>query len=264
MGKRLLIMIGSLFLGILLLGGCGSDNGSSKKEAAPKKLIVGLDDQFPPMGFRNEKNEIVGFDIDLAKEVGKRIGVEFEFKAIDWGSKEAELTSGRVDLLWNGLTILEERKKNVLFTDPYMANRQIVIVKKGTPIRTKADLSGKIVAVQEDSSGMNSVLKENAVSDTFQELKKYPDFLSAFIDLENGRIEALVGDEVLTRYYMEKNPGKFEAVDGMDFGVEAFGVGLKKEDTQLKEKIDKAMKEMKADGSAAKISTQWFGKNLVE
>lgn len=264
MAKRLLLLIGSLFLGMLLLAGCGNDSGTAKKETTTKKLVVGLDDQFPPMGFRNEKNEIIGFDIDLAKEVGKRIGVDFEFKAIDWGSKEAELTSGRVDLLWNGLTILEERKKNILFTEPYMANRQIIIVKKGTPIQSKADLAGKIVAVQEDSSGMNSVLKDTAVNSTFKDLKKYPDFLSAFIDLENGRIEALVGDEVLTRYYMEKNPNKFEAVEGTDFGVEAFGVGLKKEDTELKDKIDKALKEMKADGSAAKISTQWFGKNLVE
>lgn len=264
MMKRWMLVIASAFLGIMLITGCGGD---AKKDAAPetkKKIVVGLDDQFPPMGFRNEKNEIVGFDIDMAKEAAKRMGVEMEFKAIDWGSKEAELKSGRVDMLWNGLTMLEERKKNVLFSKPYMANKQIVIVKKGTVVESKKDLAGKIVAVQDDSSGMNSVVKDKETSDTFKELKKYPDFLSAFIDLENGRIDVLVGDEVLTRYYMAKNPDKFEAVNGFDFGTEVFGVGMRLDNKELQTKLDKALDEMKKDGTAAKISEQWFGKNLVE
>lgn len=264
MMKRWVLVIASAFLGMMLIAGCGGDAKKDATPAAKKKIVVGLDDQFPPMGFRNEKNEIVGFDIDMAKEAAKRMGVEMEFKAIDWGSKEAELKSGRVDMLWNGLTMLEERKKNILFSKPYMQNKQIVIVKKGTVVGTKADLAGKIVAVQDDSSGMNSVLKDKKTLDTFKELKKYPDFLSAFIDLENGRIDVLVGDAVLTRYYMAKNPDKFEAVSGFDFGTEVFGVGMRLDDKATQEKLDKALDEMKKDGTAAKISQQWFGENLVE
>jgi polar amino acid transport system substrate-binding protein len=116
--------------------------------------VVGLDDNFPPMGFRDEKNELVGFDIDMAREVAKRANIEVEFKPIDWNAKEAELLGKRVDALWNGLTILEERKEKILFSDPYMVNKQIIIVKAGSPIKGKADMVGKIVGAQEGSSAV--------------------------------------------------------------------------------------------------------------
>ncbi len=112
--------------------GCGGGADKANNADKTKKIVVGLDDNFPPMGFKNESNEIVGFDIDLAKEASKRLGREVEFKAIDWSSKEAELKSGRVDILWNGLDITEKRKENMLFSDPYMDNRQIIFVKKGS------------------------------------------------------------------------------------------------------------------------------------
>jgi len=134
-----------------LLTACGpSDNApaaSAQAPAAAKKVVVGLDDNFPPMGFRDANNQIVGFDIDMAKEASKRLGLEVEFKPIDWSAKEAELNGKRVDVLWNGLTITEERKKNISFTAPYMANHQIIIVGSASPIKTKADLAGKVVII---------------------------------------------------------------------------------------------------------------------
>ena len=125
--KKIFALCMMLVLAVTALAGCGS-NSAQKEES--KKIVVGLDDSFPPMGFKDEKNEIVGFDIDLAKEVAKRLGREVEFKAIDWNSKEAELKSGRVDILWNGLDITDKRKENMLFSEPYMDNRQIVFVAK--------------------------------------------------------------------------------------------------------------------------------------
>ena len=264
MRKRWTLILAGIFLGSLLITGCGGSSSKPQEPQAKKKLIVGLDDQFPPMGFRNEKNEIIGFDIDMAKEAAKRMGIEMEFKAIDWGSKEAELKSGRIDMLWNGLTMLEERKKNILFSDPYMANKQIIIVKKGSPIKGKPDMAGKIVAVQDDSSAVTALKKEQAVANTFKELKKYPDLISAFLDLESGRNDVIIADQVLARYYIAKNPGKYEVLDGTDFGTEKFAVGMRLDDKDLKTKLDKALTDMKADGTAAKISTQWFGTNIVE
>jgi polar amino acid transport system substrate-binding protein len=132
--------------------GCGSSTADKAGDAG-KKIVVGLDDNFPPMGFKNESNEIVGFDIDLAKEASKRLGREVEFKAIDWSSKEAELKSGRVDILWNGLDITEKRKENMLFSDPYMDNRQIIFVKKGrSDIKDEASMAGKVIGTQSASS----------------------------------------------------------------------------------------------------------------
>ena len=263
--KKWTLLTITFILGIILLTGCGGD---AKKETpattSKQKIVVGLDDQFPPMGFRNEKNEIVGFDIDMAKEASKRMGIEVEFKAIDWASKEAELKSGRVDMLWNGLTMLEERKKNILFSKPYMGNKQIVVIKKGNSITSKDGLKGKVVAVQDDSSAVTALGKEKSVADTFKELKKYPDLISAFLDLGNGRVDVLIVDEVLARYYMSKNPDKYDVINNVDFGTETFGVGMALTNKDLQAKLDKTLDEMKADGTAAKISEKWFGKYLVQ
>ena len=138
-----------------LVTGCGGQQAAKDGAGSGDKgkIIVGLDDNFPPMGFKDENNEIVGFDVDLAKEASKRLGREVEFKAIDWSSKEAELKSGRVNVLWNGLDITEKRKENMLFSDPYMDNRQIIFVKKGrTDIKDEQSLAGKAVGTQSAST----------------------------------------------------------------------------------------------------------------
>ena len=145
MKKLTSLLMLSLTAGVLLAG-CGKNETapaaqSAAAPAAPTKIVIGLDDNFPPMGFRNEKNELVGFDIDLAKEAARRLGIEVEFKPIDWSAKEAELNGKRVDALWNGLTITEERKKNIGFTTAYMENHQIIVVAAKSAIKTKADLA---------------------------------------------------------------------------------------------------------------------------
>ena len=151
--------------------------------AAPAAITVGLDDHFPPMGFRDDKNELVGFDIDLAKEAGKRLGLEVKFKAIDWSAKEAELSGKRVDVLWNGLTITEQRKANILFTKPYLENRQIIVVTEKAEIKDKAGLAGKVVGVQDGSSAIEAVQKDEATAKSLKELKKFGDNVTALMDL---------------------------------------------------------------------------------
>ncbi|UCV11944.1 amino acid ABC transporter substrate-binding protein [Dechloromonas denitrificans] len=254
------------FAASALLVGCGK-----KEEAAPaaipappalSKIVVGLDDNFPPMGFRDEKNALVGFDIDLAREAAKRLGAEVEFKPIDWNAKEAELGGKRVDVLWNGLTITDKRKEQIAFTAPYLENRQIIVVVANSPIKTKADLAGKIVGVQEGSSAVEAIEKD-AAGKTVKELKKFGDNVTALMDLTAGRLEALVVDEVVGRYYTAKKPGDYLVLDD-HFGTEEYGVGVRKDDADLLAKLQKAMSEMKQDGSAARISTQWFGKNIVK
>ncbi|MFC2315224.1 MAG: transporter substrate-binding domain-containing protein, partial [Selenomonas massiliensis] len=163
-------------LSAALLTGCG---GSEKKvvstdnAAEMGKIIVGLDDNFPPMGFKNEKNEIVGFDVDLAKEAAKRLGREVEFKAIDWSSKEAELKSGRVQILWNGLDITEKRKENMLFSKPYMDNRQIIFVKKGnTAVTDEKSIAGKTVGTQSAGTAEEYIDATDFYKNEVKEVKK--------------------------------------------------------------------------------------------
>ena len=206
------ILTAALLLVTMVFAGCGgSSGGDDAKEA--KKITIGLDDEYAPMGFKNEQNEIIGFDVDLAKEAAKRLGSEVEFKAIDWNSKEAELKSGRIDIIWNGLDITPERQENMLFSDPYMDNRQIVFVKKGNDqgIKAEADLAGKGIGTQAGSTAETYIDGNAALKDSFKEFKTYGDYVSAFMDLENGRIDALVCDEIVGRYAMSKQDGKFDA-----------------------------------------------------
>ena len=250
-----------------VLAGCSKQEpaapAAAPAPAAVTQIVVGLDDNFPPMGFRNEKNELVGFDIDMAREAAKRLGLEVQFKPIDWSAKEAELSGKRVDALWNGLTITEERKQNIAFTAPYMENHQIIVVPAGSAIQTKADLAGKVVGAQEGSSAVDAIKKDGAVFQSFKEFKTFGDNVTALMDLSTGRLQAVVVDEVVGRYYVAKKPEAYAVLDD-HFGTEEYGVGLRKDDTELLGKLDKALADMKADGAAAKIAQQWFGKNIIK
>ena len=239
--------------------GCGSQNTS-------EVFVVGLDDEYAPMGFKNEQNEIVGFDVDLAKEAAKRLGTEVEFKAIDWNSKEAELKSGRIDIIWNGLDITPEREENMLFSKPYMDNRQIVFVKKDNVqgIMTETDLVGKRVGTQSGSTAEAYIDKTPALKDGFTEFKTYGDYVSAFMDLENGRIDALICDEIIGRYNIKDRANDFQALDVQIGPVTQFGIAFRKDDTELRDKVQKVFDEMVKDGSAAKISDKWFGSDLLK
>lgn len=263
MKKRVLCLMAGL-MAAMVLTGCGKKEEPAAVAPAPAKaIVIGLDDNFPPMGFRDEKNELVGFDIDLAKEAGKRLGATVSFKPIDWNAKEAELNGNRIDVLWNGLTITEERKARILFTKPYLENRQIIVVTEKSPIKTKAELTGKVVGVQDGSSAVDAIQKDAATAKSIKELKKFGDNVTALMDLSAGRLDALVVDEIVGRYYTGKKPGEYRVLEE-NFGTEDYGVGTRKSDTELSAKLDKALDDMKADGTAAKISTQWFGKDIVK
>lgn len=265
--RKMMMLLMSLALVAGLIAGCG---GGEKKAAAPaskeapKKIVVGLDDNFPPMGFKNEKNEIVGFDIDMAKEASKRLGIPVEFKPIDWSSKEAELKSGRIDCIWNGLNITEDRKKNMLFSNPYMECKQLLFVPVGSAIKGQADLKGKVIGMQSASTAEINLEKDPEFAKTLKEVKKYPDCIAAMMDMEAGRVDAIITDEIVGRYYMSKKPGKFVCLDAKPVGpVGYFGIAFRKEDTALKDKVQKTLDEMKKDGTSGKICKKWFNADII-
>lgn len=255
--KKIVALVMLIMMAGLILAGCGSTNSK-------KKIVIGLDDSFPPMGFRDDKNNIVGFDVDMAKEAAKRLGMEVEFKPIDWSSKEAELNGKRIDALWNGMNITEERKKNVLFSEPYMESKQLIFVPVGSSIKSAADLAGKIVGVQQASIGEEVVTKDAKLKASLKDFKQYSDCVAAFMDLKAGRVDAVVTDEILGRYYMSKEPGKYVAIEQPLGEVGTYGVGFRKDDKELRDKVQKVLDEMKKDGTSAKISQQWFGADIVK
>ena len=261
--KKFLALMLTLVVASAFIAGCGGDKATTKKEAA-KKIVVGLDDNFPPMGFKNEKNEIVGFDIDMAKEAAKRLGRPVEFKPIDWSSKEAELKSGRIDVIWNGLNITDERKKNMLFSNPYMEAKQLIFVPAGSAIKGQADLAGKVIGMQSASTAEQNLENDKAFGATLKEVKKYPDCIAAMMDMEAGRLDAIITDEIVGRYYMGKKPGKFVALEKPVGPIGDFGIGFRLDDKNLQADIQKVLDEMKKDGTSAKISKQWFGSDIVK
>ncbi len=226
-------------------------------QGAATTIIVGLDDNFPPMGFRDDSGEIVGFDIDLAKEAAARMGVNIEFQPIDWKAKELELKSKKIDVLWNGLTITEQRKENMLFTQAYLNNSQVIVVADKSNIKTKDDLAGKIIGLQNDSSAVDAVEKDEKVTASIKELVKYDNNVLAFQDLGIGRIDAVVVDEIVAKYYMTNNTNNFVLLED-NLGDEEYGIATRLEDTDLRDKIQAALKSMSDDGTAGEISKKWF------
>lgn len=169
------------------------------------ELILGLDETFPPMGYRDANGDIIGFDIDLATEVCSRLGVKLKLQPINWDSKEMELNGKTIDCIWNGMSITDERINGMDLSTPYIANKQIIIVKSDSGISTKADLAGKTVGAQQGSSAVDAISAEPDVKASFGSLNEYASNDEAFLDLKAGRIDILVVDEVYGRYMISQD-----------------------------------------------------------
>ena len=254
----LVIVLMLVFIGISPLVAQDNSLNDVKSKGV---FIMGLDDTFPPMGFRGDNGDIVGFDIDLAKEVAKRMGVELEVKPVDWSSVILSLNKGDIDVIWNGLTITETRKKQIAFSDVYLKNRLVIIVPQGSRIKKLSDLEGKKVGVQLGSSNEEALLK-SPVGNKIRDVKKYDVNVSAFLDLKAKRIDAVAIDEIVARYYIKLNNEKFIVLD-KEIVNENYGIGFRKNDTALLNEVNKIINEMKKDGTTARISKKWFSKDLV-
>lgn len=253
--KRIAVLGMTLLVMVMAVLGC---SGTGKDD---KELVIGIDDKFAPMGFRDEKNEIVGFDIDYARAAGEQMGYKVTFQPIDWKAKETELSSGRIDLIWNGYTITDERKEKVLFTKPYLKNSQVVVVAANSSITKLADLAGKEVGLQSLSSAADA-LDGNAIKAQIKKVTEFPDNVLALADLKIGRIQAVVIDEIVANYHMSKEKNGFKLL-GESLAPEEYGIGVKKGNEKLLEELQKALDELNRNGKAAEISNKWFGENKV-
>jgi len=254
----------------LILAGCASASpqGTAAADDSWTRIkeqgyfIAGCDDAFPPMTFRDDNNAIVGFDVDLAKEVAKRMGVEVRFQPAVWDTIAQELNKGTIDVVWSGYSISEDRQKVVDFTKPYMDNQQIVVVLKDSPYQTLEDLSGKKLAIQQGSTA-NDALDANAeFKDSLAEVVPFDDNTKAFLDLDSERVDCLAVDIVVYNYYFAKGSDKYRMLE-TPLGSEKYGVGVRKEDDAFTAELQKAIDAVYADGTAGKISEDWFGEDIV-
>jgi polar amino acid transport system substrate-binding protein len=213
------------------------------------------------MGYRNENNEIVGYDVDLAKEVARRMGIELVLQPIDWNAKEQELNTGEIDCIWNGFTITEERKANILYTPPYLKNAQVIVVKGSSPVTTLKDLTGKTAGTQAGSSSVDAIDEAPAFKSSLKEVIEYKDFLTALMDLDVGGIDAVVIDLVVANDNINRS-GKDFRILRETLGEEEFGVGFRKNDKALADKVWETLLAMAKDGTVAQIATKWLGADI--
>ena len=260
-------MVMSLWIFSLLLVACGNTADTKTEEAKVflgepgDTLVVGLDDTFVPMGFRDSEGNLVGLDVDLATEVAERLELKIEFQPIDWAMKETELNSGNIDVIWNGYSITEERKEKVDFSIPYIGGGQIFVVLADSPIETWDDLKGKTVAAQQSSSTVDLLANhESGIMDTFAngEIIQYPSYNDVFNDLDSKRSEAIAVSEIYARYTMkQKGSGKYRVLE-QSFAEEDTAVGVRKTDTEFLEKLNTTLTDMEKDGTLGEIKSKWI------
>lgn len=229
-----------------------------------KKVIVGLDDSFVPMGFRQKNGKLVGYDVDLARAVFKQYGIKVDFQPIDWSMKETELRNGTIDLIWNGYSKTSARAKKVAFSIPYLQNQQVLVTKKSDHINSFADMKGKVLGVQNGSTGQTELSAYPKVLKNLIKGKSpilYDTFPNAFIDLNAGRIQGILMDKVYAKYYIQhqKDSSAYKVITSKAFPIDHFAVGLRKGDKTLRKKINQALIKMQKDGELEKINEKWFG-----
>ena len=233
--------------------------GETKVEGGT--LIVGFDQDFPPMGFMGDDGEYTGFDLELAQEAAKRLGLEYKPQPIAWDAKDMELESGNIDCIWNGFT-MTGREDGYTWSEPYMENSQVFVVAGDSGIKSQADLAGKVVECQVDSSAEAALKEVPDLTATFAQPLTTADYNTAFMDLEQGAVDAIAMDVVVAGYQISQRNADFVILED-SLAAEEYAIGFKKGNTELKDKVQGALEEMAADGTLKTISEKWFGKDIT-
>ena len=265
MKKQIGFLLGALVLIFLVLGTVnagffdflGGDSNSTAT-ADNDTFVVGFDAEFPPYGYKNDQGEYVGFDLDLAQEVCNRNNWTLKKQPIDWDAKDTELSSGAISCIWNGFTI-NGREDQYTWSKPYIDNKQVIVVKKSSNINTLADLKDKIVETQKDSSALSALEgDQKSLADTFKNLVQIADYNTAFMDLESGACDAIAMDIGVANYQInsKSNPDDYQILSEQ-ISSEQYGVGFKKGNTELRDKVQATLDEMEKDGTIAKIANNY-------
>lgn len=282
MKNRIIKLLAAMALVPAMLAGCSSANGTTEETTSAAettaaetdtasgednslrkvldsgKFILGLDATFKPMGFTDENDQIVGFDIDVAQEVCNRLGVELVKQPIDWDTKEADLDAGKIDCIWNGMSINASRQEVMNLSEAYMENAMVFVVANGSAIASQADLDGKTVAVQSGSTAQD-ILRESGLNVVETALATNVECLQ---QLELNLVDTVFMDSVVANYEI-KESGKDYVIlpDGLE--EEEYAIGFRKNDCALRDKVQSILSEMKADGTLGEISTNWFGSDIT-
>ena len=272
MKKKLLVLLALIMvLSLAAMTGCGKDTSDEANAETSGwdyiqdkgVLVVGLDDTFAPMGFRDEENNLVGFDIDLANAVGKVLGVEIEFRPIALESNEMELDSKNIDCIWNGMSATEERQESMALTKKYLNNKIVIMTASDdVVIENVEDMQNYKIGTQVDSAALEAMQANESFATFEGNITEFDSYDEAILALQGGRIDCMVVDQVLGEYKNSKLDTPF-MVCPFDFGNDFYAIGCRKADTDVADKISEAIGTLIENGTAAEISNNWFGKDIV-
>ncbi len=265
--RKLPIFLLAILMVFASMAGCsgksGGDKAASASDAEPVTFTVGFDAEFPPFGFVAEDGSYDGFDLALAKEVCNRLGWTFKAQPINWDAKDTELQSGNIDCIWNGFTKSKDRLDKYTWTDAYYDNSIVAVVKADSGIKTLADLAGKNVMVQADSSGLSALEDNEELAKTFGQLLECSDYNSAFMELDQGTVDAVVADVGVAKYNMASKSGSYAILDE-PISSEVYAIGFLLGNEEMANKVWDKVLEIAKDGTMAKIADNYVDDGLVK
>ena len=269
--KKLMALVAAATLSVSLLAGCGGGSGTTGNADQSLddvvnngELVLGLDDSLPPMGFRDDKNEIVGFDIDVANAVCEKLGVELKIQPVDWDSKEIELDSKNIDCIWNGLSYSEERAASMSLSIPYMENHMALVVRPNDGIKSIDDMDGKRLALQSGSTAEEALDCEDGadLKNMIANVNGFDNNMTALMDLDTKASDAVLMDDVVANYLIKQSKKNYVVLSDFLY-AENYVIGFRKDDKALTEAVNDALRSLKKDGTLAEISTKWFGSDVT-
>lgn len=265
--KKLLVGITAAALALAASGcaaregktGVPSDDASLQKVLEAGQLVIGLDGGFPPMGFMDDSGEIVGFDVDVAREVCGRLGIELVTRPIDWAEKEDILNRGEIDCIWSAMSVTPARAEAMNLSDPYMQNEVIFLVPRSSDVRLPGDLKGKRVGVQAASTPLEAL----EASELYGDVSIVLDNNLVLIEkLRNGELDAVLTDSVLAYYFFNSGDAPFYVLSD-SLSEEGYAIGFRKDDQALRDRVQEIINELAADGTLGDICRKWFGTDIT-
>lgn len=261
--KRILAI---LLTAVMLTACCAAlaEDTGLENVLAKGTLVMGFDEEYPPMGFVSEDGTHVGFDIDLAREVCSRLGVELVLQPVIWDSKELELNGGNIDCIWSGMTITPERAEQMLFSMPYLKNEQIMVVMTDSGIATASETAGKVLGTQAGSSSVDVLDANPDIKDALAGVSLYEDFVTALMDLRLRGIDVLLIDSVVGNYYISQqdDPAAFTVLPGV-LEAEEYGIGFRLADQSLVDAVNEQLIAVYEDGTLDTIRARWFANDVT-
>ena len=237
----------------------------AENAADDTEFVVGFDAEYPPYGYLDmETNDYTGFDLELAQEVCNRRGWTLVKKPINWDNKDAEIDSGSIDCIWNGMTYTG-REAEYTWSDPYVNNSIVIAVMADSDIQTAADLAGKVVITQSDSSALTALESEELAElrGTFANLEQNPSYNTCFQDMQAGAVDAIAVDIGVAQYQMRNNPDKFRILEE-PISTEQYAIAFKLGNEALRDQVQETYDEMLADGTVMKIAQNYAEDNLPD